>query len=498
MVQRRVAIVGAGMGGLAAALRLAAQGFDVTVFERAAAPGGKMREVVIGDSRLDAGPTVFTMRWVFDELFAAAGTSFEQHVKISPLDILARHAWPDGARLDLFADVERTVDAIGNFAGAAEARRYREFNLRANQVYATLENAYIRAANATPLTLMRHAGLRGLPGLLQIRPFSNLWNALGDYFHDVRLRQLFARYATYCGSSPFLAPATLMLIAHVEQDGVWAVEGGMHRLAVAIATLAAERGVTFRYESQVDEVLVKNGRAAGLRLSSGEPIQTDAVVMNGDGRALTAGLFGRDVVHAAPKSKSGTASLSALTWNIVAPTQGFPLLRHNVFFSGNYAAEFDDIFQHNRLPANPTVYVCAQDRGDQQPPAPLSEERLLCLVNAPARGGIRPFHAEEITACEMQTFALLERCGLRVRRSTDKTVLTTPDEFEQLFPATHGALYGTANHGWQGSFSRHGARSALPGLYLAGGSVHPGPGVPMAALSGQFAALSIVADCGKP
>lgn len=497
MIQRRVAVVGTGIGGLATALRLAANDFDVTVFERAAAPGGKMREVAIGDARLDAGPTVFTMRWVFEELFAAAGESFKDHVRIAPLDILARHAWPDGQRLDLFADIDRTVDAIGAFAGAAEAQRYREFNRRAKLVYETLEHGYIRAANATPLTLMRDAGLRGLPSLLQIRPFTNLWKALGDYFHDVRLRQLFARYATYCGSSPFLAPATLMLIAHVEQDGVWCVDGGMHQLAVALSKLAAERGVKFCYDANVAEVLVKNGRACGLRLTPGQQINADAVVVNADVRALTAGLFGRDAANAAPKAKSSAASLSALTWNLVAPTRGFPLLRHNVFFSEDYAAEFDDIFARQKLPANPTVYVCAQDRTDQDNGNALGADRLLCLVNAPALGGIRKFREDEIAACEHQTFDLLQRCGLDISRSTQTSVLTTPHDFEQLFPATNGALYGAANHGWQGSFSRMGARSKLPGLYLAGGSVHPGPGVPMAALSGQFAAQSIIQDFGN-
>ena len=272
----------------------------------------------------------------------------------------------------------------------------------------------------------------------------------------------------------------------------------MHRLAVALAKLAAERGVKFCYDANVAEVLVKNGRACGLRLSTGEQIEANAVVVNADVRALTAGLFGRDVTDAAPKTKSGTASLSALTWNIAAPTHGFPLLRHNVFFSENYAAEFEDIFGRQRLPENPTVYVCAQDRTDRNESDAIGAERLLCLVNAPALGGIRKFRDEEITACEHQTFDLLQRCGLHISRSTETSVLTTPHEFEQLFPATHGALYGAANHGWQGSFSRMGARSKLPGLYLAGGSVHPGPGVPMAALSGQFAAQSIVADCGKP
>jgi 1-hydroxycarotenoid 3,4-desaturase len=496
MVKRQVAVIGAGIGGLAAALRLAASGFDVTVFERAAAPGGKMREVTIGDFHLDAGPTVFTMRWVFEELFEAAGTSFAENVRVKPLDILARHAWRAGERLDLYADVERTVDAIGAFAGAAEAKRYREFNRRAKQVYATLENAYIRSASPSPLSLMRNAGLQGLPGLMQIRPFTTLWKALGEYFHDARLQQLFGRYATYCGSSPFLAPATLMLIAHVEQDGVWAIDGGMHRLAQALADLAAKRGAVLRYDAEVAEVRVTNGRANGVRLTSGESIDADAVVFNADIKALAARLFGASVAGAAPISPRSTASLSALTWNLVAETSGFPLLRHNVFFGNDYAAEFHDIFDRKRLPAHPTVYVCAQDRDDNDK-GNLATERLLCLVNAPAIGGIREITTNDLAACEQQTFDLLERCGLHIKRSPEMSVLTTPREFDQLFPATNGALYGAANHGWQASFGRPGARSKLPGLYLAGGSVHPGPGVPMAALSGQFAAMSVMQDLRK-
>lgn len=213
-------------------------------------------------------------------------------------------------------------------------------------------------------------------------------------------------------------------------------------------------------------------------------------------KALAAGLFGPAVTGAAPISPRGTPSLSALTWNLVAETSGFPLLPHNVFFGNDYAAEFDDIFARKRLPANPTVYVCAQDRDDNDK-ANLATERLLCLVNAPCIGGISEISAKDLAACERQTFDLLERCGLHIKRSPPMSVLTTPCEFEQLFPATNGALYGAANHGWQASFSRPGARSKLPGLYLAGGSVHPGPGVPMAALSGQFAAASIEQDLRK-
>ena len=164
-----------------------------------------------------------------------------------------------------------------------------------------------------------------------------------------------------------------------------------------------------------------------------------------------------------------------------------------LFFSNDCAEEFADIFERQRLPAAPTVYVCAQDRGDDGV-APGGAERLLMIVNAPATGDTRPFTPEELTRCEAQTFKLMARCGLQVQRQPEFTQLTTPQGFEQLFPATGGALYGQASHGWAASFSRPGARSRLPGLYLAGGSVHPGPGVPMAALSGRQAAASVMAD----
>ncbi|MDG9696368.1 FAD-dependent oxidoreductase, partial [Streptomyces sp. DH17] len=203
MPRDRVVVVGSGVAGLVSAFALAARGLDVTVLERAATPGGKMRQIAVGASLIDSGPTVFTMRWVFDELFAAAGRNFANHVRLRPLDILARHAW-EHARLDLFADQERTVDAIGDFAGASEAEGYRAFCRDTKRIYETLEKPFLRASQPSMGGLIGADGLRGLIRLPQIKPFSSMWSALGRYFADPRLRQLFGRYATYCGSSPYL------------------------------------------------------------------------------------------------------------------------------------------------------------------------------------------------------------------------------------------------------------------------------------------------------
>ncbi len=491
----RVVVVGAGIAGLVAAFELAGRGLDVTVVERAARPGGKMRQVKVGGAWLDAGPTVFTMRWVFEELLAAAGLTLDEELTVRPVEVLARHAWSAREQLDLFTDLERSVDAVGAFAGAAEARRFRGFCAHARRIYETLEEPFIRASRpGTPLELARRAGLRGLGDLWRIDAYKKLWDSLGQHFHDQRLRQLFARYATYCGSSPFQAPATLMLVAHAEGTGVWLVEGGMYRVAETLARLAAERGAAFRFNAEAREIEVRGGRVTGVRLADGDRVPADAVIANADLAALAGGRLGREVARAVPKLPPADRSLSALTLSLLAETEGFPLLRHTVFFSDDYAGEFEDIFRRHRLPRTPTTYVCAQDRGDHDDAVPKGPERLFCIVNAPPVGDTHPFPSREVEECAQRTFQLMERCGLRVHRRPETTLLTTPTDFDRLFPGTGGALYGPASHGMMASFRRAGARTRIGGLYLAGGSVHPGPGVPMAALSGRQAVASLLQD----
>ena len=490
-------VVGAGVGGLGAAALLAAAGHDVTVLDRASEPGGKAMAHEVGGRAIDAGPTVCTMRWVFDDLFAQVGARLEDYLSLSPARTLARHAWDDGSRLDLHADIDETADAIGRFAGAADARGYRAFCERSQAIHDALQRPFMSAPRTTVAGLIWRAGLSGLPALARISPFQRLWPALGEHFSDPRLRQLFGRYATYCGSSPFLAPATLMLVAHVERSGVWLVEGGMAALARALAALARGQGARLRTGADVVEILVERGRVAGVRLDSGECLHSDVVVFNGDVAALADGSLGPGAArgleaHARRWRQSDQRSLSALTWSVLARSSGFPLSRHNVFFSQDYRAEFDDLATRRRLPGDPTIYVCAQDRDDQGACA-ADGERLLCLVNAPAQADRRWLTDKEIAACETNAFGRLQRCGLQLQ-TLAPIRRTTPEDFAQRFPGTGGALYGPASHGWQASFRRLGSRHPLPGLYLAGGSTHPGPGVPMATLSGRLAAAAIEQD----
>ncbi len=501
MARQDVVIVGAGVGGLTCAIELALGGCAVTVLERASSPGGKMREVIAGGAPVDAGPTVLTMRWVFEALFERAGAQLSDYLTLRPLDVLARHAWSATERLDLFADRDRSAEAIGDLAGAREAAGYLAFCAEAKRIYETLKDTFLTVPKGGPITLAGRVGLHRLGKLLAIRPYETLWGALGDHFKDPRLHQLFGRYATYCGSSPYEAPATLMLIAHVEQAGVWTVEGGMHRLAAALSELATSLGVVFRYGAHVAQIEVEKGRASGVVLASGERVRADKVVTNADAQALATGALGAAVAprRAGPVKRS----LSAITWSIRATTHGFPLARHNVFFSNDYAAEFDDVFKRNRLPQAPTIYVCAQDR-DEPGPDLGRPERLLVLVNAPAHDPLTQKDSaqnesaaltdRELATCETQVFQFLQACGLAVDRTPASEIRTTPAMFNALFPATGGALYGQATHGWNAAFARPSARTPTPGLYQAGGGAHPGAGVPMAALSGRLAAQAVLSD----
>ena len=491
MAKLGVIVVGAGIGGLAAAMLLAARGFDVTVLEKDEVVGGKMRQMTIAGRHIDAGPTVITMKHVFDQLFDDCGMDLRSAVELRKADVLARHAWSETETLDLYADTKRSADAVGRLAGAAAARGFIEFTEHARRVFETMDPLFMQAARPTPISMARNAGLAGLRGLVSSAPFTTLWDLLGRYFSDPRLRQLFGRYATYCGSSPFESPATLALIAHVELGGVWLVEGGIGAFGTAVGQAASSAGAIIRTGAEVAEIVVNGGRAKGVRLTSGEVIVSDAVVANCDVGALAGGRLGASARAAVASDVMLPRSLSAATWGFVARAEGMPLNHHSVFFSRSSEREFGDLFTRRRVPEDPTVYVCAQDRSDARAPSEPSE-RLFVIVNAPADAGASLSRQEEVSACRTALMRTLARCGLHLSVEAEEHV--GPSTFAHRFPGTDGALYGMASHGWAASFRRMGARSKLRGLYLAGGSVHPGAGLPMAALSGRAAALALMAD----
>lgn len=505
-----VIVIGAGIGGLAAALRLAAAGVPVTVCERAAGPGGKMRTVPSDAGPVDAGPTVLTMRGVFDDMFRAAGARIEDHVTLHRQDILARHWWRDGSTLDLHADPQASAEAVHAFAGARAARAFRQFSDRAARLFAAFDAPMMQTAQPSLGALTRRVMRE--PALIPLMaPNRTLAQMLAQQFSDPRLAQLFGRYATYVGGSPYHAPALLALIWQAEAAGVWVVEGGMHALARAIAGLAGARGAVFRYDTDVAEITRDGvGQACGVRLAGGETIPAAAVLFNGDPRALGLGLLGRAVRAAGTGPLQAERSLSARVWSFAAhptgPLAGSTatggLAHHNVFFGGDPEAEFADL-RAGRIPRDPTLYVCAEDRG--KPGQTPQIERFEVIMNAAPLAGRAeetgaaqgPNGSEEHDTCHTRTFDTLARFGLGFDPEPGSLALTTPSGFETLFPGSAGSLYGQSPHGLTAALSRPTARSAVAGLYLAGGGTHPGAGVPMAAISGRHAAAAILTDLGS-
>jgi 1-hydroxycarotenoid 3,4-desaturase len=472
-----VVIIGAGVGGLAAAIELASAGREVLVLERAEIPGGKLRDVTVGGVRADGGATQFALRFVFDELFARAGASLEERLPMRRAQTLGRHLWADGSRLDLPADPAAASDAIGAFAGAAAARGHREMLARARRIYETLEKGFLRNSSTTPMGLAMRVGFAPL---MAIPAFSTLAEEVARHIGDPRLRQLFNRYATYVGASPILAPATLLLILHAEAQGVWRVEGGTARLAEAMAALAREKGAEIRTGAPALGLAVAGGRARGVRLAD-EEVAASRVIANIEPAALAAGVLGPEAVRAVEPVPPARRSFSALHWAMAAeaPMDAAP---ETTLHAASPTAEYADLAHRGRLPAEPTLQLSLADGGGA----------AVLAVNAPARGDGRLPSEAEIAAQRDAALDRLARAGLAL--SPGATLTTGPAEWEARFPGTGGALYGAAAHGWQQSFDRPGSRTRLPGLYLAGGGTHPGAGLAMAALSGRLAAQAILED----
>ena len=479
-----IVVIGAGIGGMCSALRLAHGGARVTVLDTHGTAGGKMRTVPSVAGPVDAGPTVLTMKPVFDALFHSVGARLSDHVTLRREAILARHFWPDGTQFDLLSDADETLASVHATFGAKAAAEWVKFTARSAQLFDAFDAPMMQTATPSLLGLTAHT-LRNPSVIPAMTPHLSLARALRKQFTDPRLAQLFARYATYVGGIPEKSPAILSLIAHAEARGVWHVQGGMHKLALAIAALAKSHGATFRYNTHVNRIEMQNGRIAAVHTDAGR-IPAGAVVFNGDPNALATGLLGETVTRAVPAQTP--RSLSAYVQSFAATATGLPLAGHNVLFADDPKTEYAPLTR-GHMQTDPTLYICAQDRfGGATPTGP---ERFEIIMNAaPTRG-----HTDnEAETCQNLMTQRLHQLGLHFTPQMGPSTLTTPQDFAQMFPASHGSLYGRSPHGMMAAFKRPTVRTSVTGLYLAGGGAHPGAGVPMAALCAQHAVAAIMHD----
>ncbi|MFK7869424.1 MAG: 1-hydroxycarotenoid 3,4-desaturase CrtD [Roseobacter sp.] len=487
-VRPRAIVIGGGVAGLACTLRLQTAGYAVSLLERHAHLGGKIRTLETINGPADAGPTVLTMRKVFDDLFACAGEKLDAHVTLIKQDVLARHFWPDGSQLDLFSDPEHSAVAIDTFAGTRAADEFRAFHRRTRKLFDAFDAPMMQRAEPSlteliPLVMADPSLLRAMA------PLSTLAASLQKQFSDPRLAQLFGRYATYVGGAPQLSPALLSLIWQAEAAGVWVVEGGMHKLTQAMTQLCAQHGADIHLNTHVDRLDVVNGRARGVTLASGARLSADAIVFAGDPRALASGQLGPGAASVARQTLTAPRSFSARVHSFAAEVTGKDLAHHNVFFNADPSEEFDALAK-GRIPKSPSLYLCALDRAQNR--APPLQERFEMISNAPATQA--PTDSKELDQWHLQIMQMMKTFDVRFTPQPTTHSITTPQTFSRLFPASEGALYGQSPHGMTAALKRPRARTSISGLWLCGGGTHPGAGVPMATISARHAAEAILHD----
>lgn len=468
-------VIGAGIAGIAAAIRLAARGYPVDVYEANDYPGGKLRESRMNGYRFDMGPSVFTLPELVDELFTLCGKDPRDYFTYSRLETNFKYFFEGGTCINAYADVDRFATEITARSNEPPEhfRRYlkdieAKFNIT-NEVF--IENSLHVFKN-----YLTRSALYGLLHFNRIDAFSSMYHTNRKFFRDPRLVQLFDHYASYVGSNPLVAPATLNLISHlVITKGAYVPDQGMYGMVKAMVKLAEEMHVKFHYNTLVQEILVKDGRVAGVRLPQGER-HSDIVVSNMDiyftYHRLLPGLRKPRMILNQAKS----SSILGFYWGVKG---SFPELGvHNMLFSGDEQKEYTAVFDQHIISDDPSVYICVTAKhipGD----APPGCENWFIIVTAPSNDG-------------QNWNALVERARRSVIRKVQRMLgidvapliaceqILTPPEIEQRYRSAFGAVYGNSSNSKFAAFLRHPNFSRkVKGLYFVGGSVHPGSGIPM-------------------
>jgi len=486
----QVIIVGAGIGGLSAAIRLAAAGRRVTVLEQDAQVGGKMSQVTQDGFRWDTGPSVITMRPVLEELFAAAGRRLEEYLTLEPVEPLTRYFFPDGTRLDATRDLAKMAEQIAAL-DVRDVEGYLDFLEYAARLHRITGPVFVYNQPPTLRTFLSVSPA----DMVRVDPWLTMDQAIRRRVRSPHLRQLLGRFATYVGASPFQAPATLSVIAHVElTGGVWYPRGGIYQIAAALARLATELGVEIHTQTPVTRIVVEDGRAIGVVTGDGRALAAAGVIANVDVTTVYSHLLPPELAPARREAlRRRQTSCSGFVLLLGVEGEHPQLVHHNIFFNRDYRREFTDIFQRGTPPRDPTVYVAITSKRDPTH-APPGCENWFVLVNAPPLGPAFDWLTQG-AAYRALVLETLARYGLDIRGRIRSEAVLTPHDIQQLTGAWRGALYGISSNQALNAFRRpHNRCPDVRGLYFAGGATHPGGGVPMVTLSGKVAAELLLSD----
>lgn len=494
----KVVIIGAGIGGLSVAARLARGGHSVSVYEASDRSGGKCRTEWFGDYAFDTGPSLLTLPAVYRDLFRKTGKRVELLLDFKPVDPAFSYHFADGMELTFpNLSLRKICDEIANKLGIAAADDWHRLMQRAEHMWDVAREPFVESELASIPTLLRRKNF--LRDLKMIAPLTSLRKLSGSYTQNPYLLKIIDRYATYSGSDPRKVPAVLLTIAFVESSfGAWHVAGGIGQLPVAIEERARSLGAKFHFNSPVQAITHSQDKATGIVLADGQNIAADYVIANADAEIVYNQLLENElkiVGKERKKLRRAEKSLAGFTLMLGldnSKTSGaLPALRHhNIYFPKDYDREFDEIFGTKRPVTDPTIYIC--NPNDPAMVRSENKEAWFVLVNAPRHD---PENGWDWSSggreYAYKLIAQLDQLGLRVTERLDLMEFRTPLDLQNSVGAPGGSIYGTSSNGSQSAFLRASNRSPLSNLFCVGGSAHPGGGLPLVGISAEIVANAI-------
>ncbi len=478
----KVIVIGAGIAGIASAIRQAVKGHEVAIYEANAYPGGKLSEFRSGDFRFDAGPSLFTMPQYVDELFSLAGKNPKDEFTYEKLETVCRYFYEDGTRINAWANRDKLAKeiALKTKDPALSVHQFLDYSAR---IYDITHAIFLEKSLQRIQSFLNWETLKAVFRFPKIDPFRSMNTANTDFFKDDKTVRFFNRYATYNGSNPYKAPATLNVIPHLEQHfGAYFPKGGMVAITQSLVKLAENLGVKFNYHARVEEILVEDKKVKGIRLN-GENLPADRVISNMDIWFTYRQLLKNEVAPKRILNQERSSSALIFYWGMKAE---FPELDlHNIFFSEDYKKEFAAIWEQQAIDVDPTIYVNISAKY-QTEDAPKGAENWFVMINVPANTGQ---NWDKLIAEARKN--IIDKLSRMLDRDIAPLIvseeLLDPRSIEQKTASYQGSLYGTSSNNQFAAFLRHANFSSkIKELYFVGGSVHPGGGIPLALLSAKI------------
>ncbi len=480
---KKAIVIGAGIGGIAAAIRLARKGYAVKVYEASAYPGGKLSEFKMGEFRFDRGPSLFTLPQYVEELFELCGERMSSHFAYSELPILCKYFYPDGYVFEAKGNKEENIKALAQ-AFDEDEEKVRAFFSKAEFIYNTTAPLFLERPLKLSKLYKTNAFWKGILRIPRLPLMGSYTVQLNKYFKNPKTIQYFQRYATYNGSSPYKTPALMQLLPHVEQGiGAFIPDKGMYDITFQLYELAKRQRVEFVFNSKVEEIIVEEKKAVGIRYNNTQIEKSNIVVSNMDVYPTYKKLLSKEREPKVILNQEKSSSALIFYWGL-KDYLNKSLSIHNIFFSDDYVNEFRNIFEAESLANDLTIYVHVTSKHIPSD-APANGENWFVMVNAPNNKGQNWDEIVEIARRNIIQ-KLESMLGEKIGDKICCEHFWTPSGIEADTSSHLGALYGNASNSASAAFFRHANNSSkIKNLFFVGGSVHPGGGVPLAILSAK-------------